>query len=173
MFNDYFSSSSLHPNGTTLAASGNDGTTRLFDIRKFHDCRGLSSSSKKSSPKSLLCSQVAGLSVSSSFFSPSGKTMLTTSFANRLNLTDDMHLRSTGMIQPTHSIRHNNQTGKLNLAIYWYICVVEVIPLFPTTRIEFVSYCHHFLWLCCSDFYPFYLICFVSCIYFFIRFLYC
>jgi len=103
---------SLHPNGTTLAASGNDGTTRLFDIRKFHDCRGLSSSSKKSSPKSLLCSQVAGLSVSSSFFSPSGKTMLTTSFANRLNLTDDMHLRSTGMIQPTHSIRHNNQTGR-------------------------------------------------------------
>ena len=77
----------------------------------------------------MLCSQVAGLSVSSSFFSPSGKTMLTTSFANRLNLTDDMHLRSTGMIQPTHSIRHNNQTGKLNLAIYWYICAVEVITV--------------------------------------------
>eukprot|EP00536_Pseudo-nitzschia_multiseries_P016728 jgi/Psemu1/222372/e_gw1.1212.11.1 len=92
---------SLHPNGTTLAASGNDGTVRLFDIRKFP--------SKSSKP---LCTQVAGLSVSSSFFSPSGKSLLTTSFANRLDLTEDAHLAKGGKtIKPTHSIRHNNQTA--------------------------------------------------------------
>jgi len=100
---------SLHPNGTTLATSGNDGAVRLFDIRKFRDSRGSSSSSPKPKP---LCTQIAGLSVSSSFFSPSGKSLLTTSFANRLDLTDDAHLVTGGKtIKPIHSIRHNNQTG--------------------------------------------------------------
>jgi len=101
---------SLHPNGTTLATSGNDGTTRLFDIRKLRDSRGVSCSKKSPKP---LCSLVAGLSVSSSFFSPSGKSLLTTSFANRLDLTEDAHLRNGGAtIKPNHSIQHNNQTGR-------------------------------------------------------------
>jgi len=100
---------SLHPNGTTLATSGNDGIVRLFDIRAFRDSRSLSSS-KKPEP---LCSQVAGLSISSSFFAPSGKNLLTTSFANRLDLTEDAHLlKGNKTIKPTHSIRHNNQTGR-------------------------------------------------------------
>jgi len=101
---------SLHPNGTTLAASGNDGTVRLFDIRKFHDSRG--GSSTKKSPKSL-CIQTAGRSINSSFFSPSGKSLLTTSFADRVDITEDAHLHKGGVtVKPTHSIRHNNQTGR-------------------------------------------------------------
>jgi len=98
---------SLHPNGTTLAASGNDGVVQLFDIRKFRDSRHSSKSPKP------LCAQVAGLSVSSSLFSPSGKSLLTTSFTNRLDLTEDAHLAKGGKtIKPTHCIRHNNQTGR-------------------------------------------------------------
>ncbi|KAG7368653.1 WD repeat-containing protein [Nitzschia inconspicua] len=101
---------SLHPNGNTLATAGNDGVVRLFDIRRFGDNRARSKS--KASPKPL-CQQVAGLSVSSAFFSPSGKSLLTTSFANRLDLTEDAHLKSDGTtVKPSTSIRHNNQTGR-------------------------------------------------------------
>lgn len=101
--------SSLHPNGTTLATSGNDGSVRLFDMRKFRDSQGVSSSK---SPKPL-CTQISGRSVNSSFFSPSGKSLLTTSYADRFDLTEDAHLHTGGgTIKPTHSIRHNNQTGE-------------------------------------------------------------
>jgi hypothetical protein len=87
---------------------------RLFDIRKFGDSRARS---KSKAPKPL-CQQVAGLSISSAFFSPSGKSLLATSFANRLDLTEDLHLKSDGKtIKPTHSIRHNNQTGKSDDAL--------------------------------------------------------
>lgn len=104
-----FDNRSLHPNGTTLATSGNDGAVRLFDVRKFRDSRNSSKAPKA------LATQIAGLSISSSFFSPSGKSLLTTSFANRLDLTDDAHLVSGGKtIKPDHSIRHNNQTGTFN-----------------------------------------------------------
>jgi WD40 repeat protein len=97
---------SLHPNGSTLATSGNDGVVRLFDIRKFRDSRN-----SKKSPQPL-ATQIAGLSVSSSFFSPSGKSLLTTSFANKLDLTEDAHLVKGGKtIKPDDRIWHNNQTG--------------------------------------------------------------
>ena len=100
---------SLHPNGTTLATNGNDGAVRLFDIRKFRDSRNSSKSPKP------LVTQIAGLSVSSSFFSPSGKSLLTTSFANRLDLTEGAHLVTSGKtIKPKHSIQHNNKTGRYN-----------------------------------------------------------
>ena len=79
----------------------------MFDIRKFKDSRNSSKSPKA------LGTQIAGLSVSSAFFSPSGKSLLTTSFANRLDLTEDAHLvKGNKTIKPTHSIRHNNQTGR-------------------------------------------------------------
>ena len=104
---EHYNSCSLHPNGNTLAASGNEGIVRLFDIRKFGDSRNSTKSPKP------ICTQVAGLSVSSSFFSPSGKSLLATSFANRLDLTEDAHLSTGGKtIKPTHSVRHNNQTGE-------------------------------------------------------------
>lgn len=98
---------SLHPNGTTLAAAGNDGIVRLFDLRKFRDNRN----SKSQSLAKPFCTQIAGLSVSSSFFSQSGKSLLTTSFSNRLDITENSHLE-TNVVNPTHSIRHNNQTGR-------------------------------------------------------------
>ena len=98
---------SLHPNGTTLATCGTDGSVRLFDIRKFQDSRNSSKIPKA------LGTQTAGLSVSSSFFSPSGKSLLTTSFADRLDLTEDAHhVKGGKTIKPTHSIRHNNKTGR-------------------------------------------------------------
>ena len=103
----FFPCFSLHPNGNTLATCGTDGAVRLFDIRKFKDSRN---SSKR---PTALGTQTAGLSVSSAFFSPSGKSLLTTSFANRLDLTEDAHLAKGGKaIKPTHGIRHNNQTGR-------------------------------------------------------------
>jgi hypothetical protein len=111
----HFACCSLHPNGTSIATGGLDGIVRLFDVRKFGDSRG----SIKKNPVPL-CTQVAGLSISSSFFSPSGKSLLTTSFANRLDLTDDAHLHTEGTkpIKPTYSIRHNNQTGKSHLPCF-------------------------------------------------------
>ena len=98
---------SLHPNGHTLASAGLDGIVRLWDIRKFKD------SHRSPRKKSLqpVASQVAGLSISSAYFSPSGNSLLTTSFANRLDLTENPHLQK-GKMKPTKSIRHNNQTGR-------------------------------------------------------------
>ena len=96
---------SLHPNGHTIVSAGLDGVVNLWDIRKFGDSRG-----RKKSPVPLSTQQV-GLSISSSFFSPSGTSLLTTSFANRLDLTEGAHL-GKGKMKPTHSIRHNNQTGR-------------------------------------------------------------
>ena len=90
-----------------MASGGLDGVVRLFDIRKFGDDRG---HSKWKSPKPI-CTQHTGLSISSSFFSPSGQYLLTTSFANRLDILEDAHMK-TGASKPTHSIRHNNQTGR-------------------------------------------------------------
>lgn len=99
--------SSLHPNGTILASGGLDGVVRLFDLRKFRDNRG---QARSKAPKPF-CTQQTGLSISSSFFSPSGNHLLTTSFANRLDLIAEPHLKK-GTVKPTYSIRHNNQTGR-------------------------------------------------------------
>jgi hypothetical protein len=111
---------------------------RLFDIRKFRDSRNSSKSPKP------LGTQIAGLSVSSAFFSPSGKSLLTTSFANRLDLTEDAHLVTGGKtIKPTHSFHHNNKTGRYNtrgstVASIWCMCTVNashtiVFPLVVTS----------------------------------------
>lgn len=105
---------SLHPNGHALASGGLDGVVRVWDIRKFGSYRG--QSSKKAKALQPLGIQAAGLSISSSFFSPSGDSLLTTSFANRLDWTEGVHdltgKKKAETITPTHSIRHNNQTGR-------------------------------------------------------------
>ena len=98
---------SLHPNGHTLASAGLDGVVRLWDIRKFEDSRG----GRRKKALAPLATQQVGLSVSSAYFSPTGNTLLTTSFANRLDLLEGAHLQ-TGVMKPTHAIRHNNQTGR-------------------------------------------------------------
>ena len=101
--------SSLHPNGTTLASSGLDGLMQLWDIRKFGDSRQSSGAHKTPKP---IATQSVGLSISSSLISPSGKSMVSTSFADRLDLIDNPHLVKGEKTTPTHSIRHNNKTGR-------------------------------------------------------------
>ena len=90
-----------------MASCGLDGIVRLFDLRKFGDSR---SSRKKKGPTPF-ATQSAGKSVSSAFFSPSGNSLLSTHFADKLDLTDDAHLQK-GLMKPTHPIRHNNRTGR-------------------------------------------------------------
>ena len=87
-----------------------DGTVRLWDIRKFGKTKSSSSNSKKLLQP--LSSLDVGYSISSSFFSPSGDTLLTTSFANRLDLVDNAHLETKRKLEITKSIKHNNNTGR-------------------------------------------------------------
>jgi WD40 repeat protein len=96
---------SLHPNGYTLASAGNDGVVNLWDVRKFQG-----SPHKAGTPKAI-ASHSIGLSVSSSFFSPSGNSLLSTSFSNKLDLIGDPD-KQKGDIKPTVQIPHNNQTGR-------------------------------------------------------------
>lgn len=98
---------SLHTNGYTLASAGNDGMLQLWDIRRFGDSRN---SNRHKTPKSVATQQV-GLSISSAYFSPSGNSLVSTSNANRIDLISNAHLE-TGKMKPTHSINHNNQTGR-------------------------------------------------------------
>ena len=98
---------SLHPNGYTLASAGLDGMVQLWDIRKWGSNRKPSS---KSSPQPL-ATQFVGLSISSSFFSPSGTSLVSTSFANRIDLIEQPHCQ-VGKMTPTVMIKHNNKTGK-------------------------------------------------------------
>lgn len=114
---------SLHPNGYSLASAGLDGVVRLWDIRKFGDSRHRSSKTSKA-PKEI-ASLSCGYSISSSYFSPSGHALLTTSFADRIDLMDNFHLLTstntttttsktskTSKNKFTTSIPHNNQTGR-------------------------------------------------------------
>ena len=79
---------------------------QLWDIRKFGDSRNKS----HKAPKPVATQQV-GLSISSAYFSPSGNSLVSTSNANRLDLFNNAHLEK-GKMKPTHSINHNNQTGR-------------------------------------------------------------
>lgn len=95
----------MHPNGYTLASAGNDGLVNLWDTRKFQNTRGMGK------PAKALATQNIGFSVNSSYFSPDSGTLLSTTMANKLELTDDAH-KLTGSFKPTTSIQHNNQTGR-------------------------------------------------------------
>eukprot|EP00934_Nitzschia_sp_Nitz4_P006647 Nitzschia sp. Nitz4//scaffold65_size103378//75241//77143//NITZ4_004477-RA/size103378-augustus-gene-0.88-mRNA-1//-1//CDS//3329556273//6637//frame0 len=92
---------SLHPNGTTLASAGNDGTIQLWDIRRFG----------KAKTREPFATQQVGKSVNSAFFSPTGGSLLSTTQANKLDLINEAHL-AKGLMKPTKSIPHNNLTGR-------------------------------------------------------------
>mmetsp|Transcript_1443 Transcript_1443/g.2640 ORF Transcript_1443/g.2640 Transcript_1443/m.2640 type:complete len:625 (+) Transcript_1443:121-1995(+) len=96
---------SLHANGYTLATAGLDCTVNLWDIRNF---TGLKSRSKPKPYANLKSAK----SINSAFFSPSGKSLLTTTMANTLDLIHDAHLQNGLITSPTHRIRHDNNTGR-------------------------------------------------------------
>jgi len=112
-FNEVFSNKkintvSLHPNGHTLATAGNERMLQLWDIRKVQ-----SKFTKKSTPKcSPVSTQIATGSINSAFFSPSGKYLLSTNLGDKIDILSDAHLESGHIKKPTHSIRHDNHTGR-------------------------------------------------------------
>ncbi len=97
---------SLHPNGYSLASAGNDGTLRIWDVRKFGG-----SGKAAAQPPEVLCQFQVGKSINSAYFSPSGSTLVTTTMANTLDLFKDSHLAS-GTIKPFKRVRHDNLTGR-------------------------------------------------------------
>lgn len=76
-------------------------------MRKFSDNRA---SGRARAPKAV-SSYTSGRSVNSAFFSPSGKYLLGTTMGDKLDLLENAHV-STNLLQPSASIRHNNQTGR-------------------------------------------------------------
>jgi len=97
---------SLHPNGYSFISAGLDGTVKLWDIRKF------GTPTKKRSQKPI-AEYFSSKSVNSAFFSPSGKTVVSTTMADYLDLFDNIHLSNKGSkTKPIRKIRHNNATGR-------------------------------------------------------------
>ncbi|GAB5585273.1 hypothetical protein Unana1_00173 [Umbelopsis nana] len=85
-------------NPTYLACASNDRTATIWDIRKLK---------KKPEP---VWEFVHGFSVSSCYWSPNGKKLLTTSYDNRIRVFD-----ASGKMEDTKedfAIEHNNRTGK-------------------------------------------------------------
>jgi len=111
----FFCCNSLHPNGYSLISAGLDCTVNLWDLRKMGDSRTRNSHTKAPSP---LAYYNGGRSVNSAFFSPSGQYVVSTTMANKLDVFHDLHVSTGGtnkapvVVQPTHSIRHDNMTGR-------------------------------------------------------------
>lgn len=110
---------SLHPNGFSLISGGLDCTVALWDLRKLGDSRTRNSRSKAPEP---VAYHNGGRSVNSAFFSPSGKYVVSTTMANKLDIFEDLHLgiqnetggsnRKEPIVKPYKSIRHDNMTGR-------------------------------------------------------------
>ena len=83
-----------------MATCGLDYTVKTWDVRKL----------KPSKSKSIAIQNVYR-SINSAFFSPTGKYLLTTTMKDTLDIITDAHMLK-GKIEPEHSIRHNNQTGR-------------------------------------------------------------
>jgi len=68
-----------------------------------------------------IASYNGGKSVNSAFFSPSGKYVVSTTMANKLDVFEDFHVKTSPSksasaldknIKPVRSIRHDNMTGR-------------------------------------------------------------
>ena len=107
---------SLNPvDQTTLAVGGLERVVKLFDVRKFNSYSNISKKGGSKSVKSF-AEQETEKSINSTFFSPSGKYLLSTCMSNELLITTDPHLQSgtikkSGSNSSIQSIRHNTQTG--------------------------------------------------------------
>ena len=119
----YFVRISLHRDGYCLATAGLDRTVKFWDLRKFGGAKAgskrtsTSSSTEPTEPKGAFMGEHFNkLSVNSAFFSPSGDYLVTTNMANSLNIYHQAHLElaasKKAKIQPIHTIRHNNNTGR-------------------------------------------------------------
>ena len=122
---------SLHPNGYALISAGLDCTVNLWDVRRLGDNRKQGTTTPRHAP---MAQYNGGRSVNSAFFSASGKYVVSTTMANKLDVFADFHLAvateeqssshpqkrpkvtpratATRIIPPLHSIRHDNQTGR-------------------------------------------------------------
>jgi WD40 repeat protein len=83
-----------------MATAGLDTTVKIWDIRRM---KGTSKP---------IATQNAGKSVNSAFFSPSGRSIVTTTQANTLEILEDAHLSTDVIKAPKHRIRHDNHTGR-------------------------------------------------------------
>lgn len=81
----------------------------MWDLRKFQDSRN----GKNHHSPVALASYNCGKSVNSAFFSPSGRSVVTTTMANKLDLFENLHQATTSKApKPMTSIRHDNMTGR-------------------------------------------------------------
>jgi len=87
---------SQHPHAPYIATAGLDTLVRLFDLRNM---------------SKVISHQQCGRSVSSAFFSPSGKHLLATTMSDNLTITTDAHLNQDRFI-PNKIIKHDNHTGR-------------------------------------------------------------
>jgi WD40 repeat protein len=90
-----------------MATCGLDCTVKLWDVRK------LKSKSPTKSSSNAVATFHSPKSINSAFFSPSGKYLLATTMSDKLEIISDAHKTSGRIIQsPTHSICHDNRTGR-------------------------------------------------------------
>lgn len=102
---------SLHPNGYSLATGGLDCQVYLWDVRTLG---GGKANTQRPKP---VASYHGGKSINAAFFSPSGRTLVATTMNSKLDFLDDFHLSTTptkgnNVVKPTHSLRHDNLTGR-------------------------------------------------------------
>ena len=108
---------SQHPfSPHVVAVGGLDREVKLFDIRKFgkwSQKKCLDAGKWKTSKTSAaFATHAFAGSINSTFFSPSGSYLLTTSTANILTLTKDAHLQKGDMNSKAQAIMHDNKTGR-------------------------------------------------------------
>jgi WD40 repeat protein len=109
---------SLHPDGYSLVSAGLDCTVALWDVRKLGNRRSSSKGApaKASTP---VAKYDCGRSVNSAFFSSSGRFVVSTTMAHKLDVFENLHVsalqtrtKATPTIKPVQSIRHDNLTGR-------------------------------------------------------------